>query len=407
VARTAAAALAAGLVAAPASALDVRFEDRSAELVLTALERGALSADVAESIRRDDGYLLVFEHVAQSTTPPRRPEAVGAEFLAALDDVVAGGDDPRFRLREARAARDRYRDTLREFRRAERRARSQVEERLREMLPAGVDFSATAHLVVGGDAAGMAFSDRADIAIRLDDFVPAAGTQPALGSFAALLGHELFHVGFRVAGGLTPRPLGSDPGWDRLSETWGPFVVGEAWRASGEPWDAAAMENRLDAWDRPAGWAWRALDRYVAMLSRAQSEGTAVYAEAPLRDRDGREELVPWLDGIDADFAFLGRVTDRLNRGASADEIDALAAEGFRANGPLYRVGYRVADRIDRFTGRDALLRTIENGVLEFFDAYFETQPYGPGQMDSATEQEVRKIIREIRTVGRSRPAAG
>ncbi len=390
------------------AAFEIEFDSRSADLVITAFERGGLNVNLAEAIRRDEGYGLVFEHAALSEVPPRRTNVVTAEFLAALNDVAEGGSDPRFHLLQARASRVTYRETLRAFRRAERRARIDVEYRLKEMLPAGADFSSTAYLVVGGDSWGIAFSDREDIAIRLDDFVPAeTGADPDLSALSALLCHELFHVGFRAAGGLPPWPRAAGDDWWRLVQTWGPNVVGEVWRASDEPWRPAAMEARLDAWLRPATWEWQALDRYLAMLSRLQNEGTAVYVEAPLRGRAAQAELTSWMSTIDDDFAFLEKLTERLNHGADADEIDRLAAEGFRNNGPLYRVGYRVAERIDGFNGRSALLRTMENGVLEFFDSYFETHPYGPGQMKSGTEEDVRKVIREIRGVGRFDPEAG
>ena len=46
----------------------------------------------------------------------------------------------------------------------------------------------------------------------------------------------------------------------------------------------------------------------------------------------------------------------------------------------------------------------MNDGVLGFFETYFETHPYGPGQIDSTTEEEIRTIIREIRAVGAFEP---
>jgi hypothetical protein len=340
--------------------------------------------------------------------PPRRPDEVAAEFIAALHAVCGGEDDPRFGLLGAREQRSRYRETLRTFRRSERRARSEIEDRLGEMLPPGADFRSTVHLVVGGDASRVTISDRDDIAIRLDDFVPGRDDEePDLTGLVEIVAHELFLTGFRAAGGVPPRPAPGDRDWEPLADRWGPSTVGEVWRASGlTSWRAPAIEARLDAWTRPAMWDVHAIDRYVALLSRVQSEGTAVYVETPLSGRGREARTAAWMESIDDDFAFLAGVTMRLYGGTAA-EIDELAAEGFREGGPLHRVGWRIAERIDKYAGRSVLLDTMQDGPLAFFDSYFATHPYGPGQMGSATEEDIRKVIREIRAAGRLDPEAG
>jgi len=305
--------------------------------------------------------------------------------------------------------RHRYRDGVREFRRAQGRIQWNVEERLREVLPAGTRFASTAHVVVGGDAWGIAFSDRDDIAIRIDDFIPGAPSQKAnLTDLGSLLCHELFHVGFRAAGGLPPRPEPYDEDWIRLANEWGAGTVGEIWRASELPgWNAAAIEGRLSAWVLPPAWDVRALDRTLALLSRLQNEGLAVYAELPLRGPEGVSIRKEWMSKIDEDFALLQQVMDRLDHGASAHEIDDLAADGFLNDGPFYRIGLLMTERIDEFTGRKVLHETIERGALDFFESYFETHPYGPGQIDARTEETIRKLTEEIRAVGSFDPDAG
>jgi hypothetical protein len=154
----------------------------------------------------------------------------------------------------------------------------------------------------------------------------------------------------------------------------------------------------------PPEWDLLALDRYLAMLSRLQNEGCAVYVDAPMRDPGSTGhhsgEVVRWMSTIDMDFAYFANATNRLAHGASPEEIDALAARGFENDGPLYRVGYRMAERIDSFSGRQPFLQSIAGGPLAFFDTYFATHPYGPGQVDARTQEEISRIIAAIRAMG-------
>jgi hypothetical protein len=91
---------------------------------------------------------------------------------------------------------------------------------------------------------------------------------------------------------------------------------------------------------------------------------------------------------------------ERLVRGAPPEEINALEAVAFRENGPFYRVGYRMAKRIDTVSGRRPFLSCIRGGPLRFFETYLRTRPSGPERLDADTEREIRRIIREIRALG-------
>ena len=195
-----------------------------------------------------------------------------------------------------------------------------------------------------------------------------------------------------------------------LAQAYGPDLVGEVWRASElREWEAAAIQERLAAWVLPPGWNAWAVDRFISLLSRLQNEGSAVYADVPLRDIAGSgrssAELRQWMQKIDEDFEFLAHVTERLSVGAHPQEIEDLTALGFRNSGPLYRVGYRMAERIDRHSGRRPFLATVERGPLEFFEAYFESHPYGPGTIDPRTKATIKTLIREVQAVGEFHPA--
>jgi len=389
---------------APASRFDVEFDDSAAALVTVAFERGAMNTRLADDIVRSDGYGLLFRHMAAGTG--RTAEQIGQDFRLALGAALAGEPDPGFSLQGVRDRTELYRDTLREFLRISGGMRWRITSRLNEFLPPRSDFRSTAYLIIGGNVSGLAFGDVDDIALRMDDFVP-KGDDDRLDAdrLASVLTHELFHVGFRAAGGLPPRPAGRDAAWAALVEQYGSEVIGEVWRATGDRrWNGADMAIRLEAWVQSPARDPEAFNRYIAMLSRLQNEGTAVYVDAPLRDpgttRRHAGEVERWMETIEADFDYFAHVTERLSRGAGAVEIDRLATRGFENNGPLYRVGFRIAERIDGFSGRRPLLQTIEGGPLEFFATYLETHPYGPGQIDSRTSEEIEQIIREIRAVG-------
>ncbi len=406
VARAAGGLLLLGPLAASASHFEVHFDDRSADRMITAFEREGVSVELLEEVTRSDGYRLLYDQIAAGSKPFRPVQTVEEEFRAALEAGLDGQPWPGHGLHRIRARPDRYREALREFRRIRSTLQWKISARLSEMLPPVSDFTSTAHLIVGGDMAGFAFSDRSDVVIRLDDFVRATDESPLdVDRLATVLGHELFHVGFRSAGGLPPRPPSREESWLRLATAHGPDLVGEVWRA-GDPsgWNAWAMASRLSAWVPPPAWNPRSVDRVVAVMSRLQNEGSAVYVSAPLRRQLGSRgtdaELATWLRDLGEDLRRFGEMVERMAHGADPEEIDRLAADGFRSDGPFYRVGYRMAERIDTLAGRRPFLDTIRQGPLEFFETYFETHPYGPEQIDPVTEQEIRRLIREIRAVG-------
>jgi hypothetical protein len=395
-----------GAAGAPAAASDIRveLEDGAADLVTTAFERGAASAELVDGILRSRGYRLVFDH--EAIRARRGPAEVEEAFRRALAAALDGEAEPGFGLERVRGRSSSYRRTLREIRSVGGNVRWRVVERVNGFLPPGSGFQSTAFLVLGGTESGRAFGDHDDVTLRLDDFVPPADSAPLdADRFASVLAHELFHVGFRAAGGLPPRPERPDAVYDELVEKYGRETVGEVWRASGEAaWNGARMKARFDAWVPPPGWEPAGLNEFLAMLSLVQNEGSATYVDAPLRDpgTTGQHagEIAGWMRGVDADFRLLAILASRLAHSAGPDEIARLASDGLADNGPLYRVGYRIAERIDTFAGRRPLLSTMSGGPLEFFETYFETHPYGPGQMDSRTEQEIRAVIREIRGMG-------
>jgi len=392
-------------LASPARASDIRVElnDEAADLVTTAFERDRANARLLDEIDGARGYELVFRHEAVRM---RRDEAdVRAEFRDALGAALAGDADPGFGLHGVSARPDAYRRTLKELSSVGGNLRWRVVERVNAFLPPSSGFESTAYLVVGGREAGRAFGDHDDVTLRLDDFVPADGSPLDVDRFAAVLAHELFHVGFRAAGGLPPRPPHPDDTYEELAAKYGRETVGEVWRASGErEWDAERMRARFDAWVPPAAWDVLAVNEFIAMMSLIQNEGTATYVDAPLRDPGGTRrhagEIDRWMKNVDADLHVLAVIAQQLEHAAGPDDVARLASQGLANDGPLYRVGFQIARRIDDYAGRRPLLSSMSGGPLEFYETYFQTHPYGPDQVDSRTEDTLRAIIREIRGMG-------
>jgi len=118
-----------------------------------------------------------------------------------------------------------------------------------------------------------------------------------------------------------------------------------------------------------------------------------------------QREHAYWLSELGSDFADFGELTDAFARGASPGDLEQLIRSGLKTNGPFYRVGYAMAERIDRYTGRRALLQAIEGGPLEFFETYFETHPIGEKHVDAVSRVEIERLIREIRAVASFDPA--
>jgi hypothetical protein len=388
----------------------VEFDDEAADRVIGAFESRTLSPETQRRILDVPGYRLLFEQVAAGAGSSVTPDLVAEDFRRALAASLDGDRAPGFELGRIRASPERYRAAFAEYRRLAGRLQWRVSDRLNPLLPATGRVSSTVHLIVGGSAAGFAFSDRDAVVIRLDDFVRLAGSEPLdVDRVASVLAHELFHVGFRAAGGLPPRPAEPSVGWNALAAEYGPDLVAEVWRASPiREWDADAIGTRLSAWVPPREWNTLAVDRFVTLLSKLQNEGCAVFVDAPLRDLSGSGRhaaaLDAWMGTIEDDMRFLASVTARLAQLASREEIQSRMDEGFRDNGPLYRVGYQMAKRIDEHAGRRPLLESMSAGPLEFFETYFETRPYGADQIDTETESEIRRLIEAIRALGHFDP---
>ena len=395
----------------PATAtFSIEFDDEAATLVIDAFEQGSLDERAREAILATDGYQLLIDQVAAETRPRSEREAVIDALSRAFESAALGEPNPGFELQRARSSPAQYRAALLEYRRHAGRLQWRVSDRLRPLLPPSGHVATTVHLIVGGRGAGFTFSDRDAVVIRLDDFVVRGGGEAIdLDRVAAVLAHELFHVGFRAAGGLPPRPGETASGWTELASQYGPDVVGEVWRASAlDDWNPSALESRFSAWVPSRGWAPLGLDRFVTLMSTVQNEGCAVFVDAPLRDLSGSgrhaREIEIWMQTVEADMRYLADVADRFARGATPEEMQRALHEGLRDNGPLYRVGYQMAKRIDEHSGRRPLIDAMTQGPLEFFETYFDTRPYGSDQIDARTQTEIERIIEEIRAVGRFDP---
>lgn len=398
------AALAVGLVAATSAeaTLRIAFDDKAVERTLDVLGRTTLNDTTTRQVVDLPGYeLVVAQRMAERGGGPQTMERsrLIEELRGAIED-----DDPSSTFALARANRAAFRDALREFRRVSGRLQWRITDRLKELLPPGTEFRTTAYLVVGGEASGFTFSDRDDLVIRLDDFVggPHGGALD-VDRLASTLAHELFHVGFRAAGGLAPREPRAQS-WHDLAGEYGPEVVGEIWRGSNlTRWNSTQIRGRLEAWVMPALWTPAHVDEVLLTLSRLMNEGCAVYAESELRAFSGSDRLdgehARWMTNIARDQVVLTELLSMLRRGEDVERLARHAERGFAQNGPFYRIGYQMAERIDSYTGRRALLAAIEGGPLEFFETYFQTHPFGDEHIDSRARDEIERLTKEVRAV--------
>ncbi len=385
--------------AAPVEArIRVEFELSAAAAMLDVLESSRVDDRDARRVLEDPAYVLLARQIERGEG---LEEGEGATRLAdAMRAAVAGEPQPGLELEHGRARPDAYRRALSVLRRESAGLERRLSARVKPLLPPGTRFETTLRLVVGGQSVGLSPPETDDVVLRLDDFVRSVRDEPLdLDALAAAAVHEVYHVGFRAAGAPPPRPESPDETWITLAAVYGADTVGEVWRRAREKhWNSSSMNDRFRAWVRPDEWNTAALDRFLSHLSRLQAEGCAVLAEASLDEGEPARDR--WMLTIDSDFDVLASLARGLSRGAPPERLDEVAALGFHNNGPLYRVGYRMARRIDERLGRRALLASVEEGPLEFVDRYLDTHPDGPGHVDPATERILRQVIREVRAVG-------
>lgn len=396
--------VAAGLLAPTAAdaTLRITFDDKAVQRTLDVLGRSSLNEAAIRQVVDLPGYeLVVAQRMAERGGGPEVMERgrLAEELRLAVEE-----NDPNSTFARGRADRAAFRAALREFRRVSGRMQWRITDRLKELLPPGTEFRTTAYLVVGGEASGFTFSDRDDLVIRLDDFVGGPnGAALDVDRLASTLAHELFHVGFRAAGGLAPREPRAQS-WHDLAAEYGPEVVGEIWRGSQlTRWNSPQIRGRLEAWVMPALWTPAHVNEVLLTLSRLMNEGCAVYVESELRAFSGSDRLdrehARWMTNIARDQGVLSELLTMLRRGEDVERLARHAERGFAQNGPFYRIGYLMADRIDSHNGRRALLAAIERGPLEFFETYFQTHPFGDEHIDSRTRDEIERLTKEIRAV--------
>ena len=395
----------AAAVLAPSAAdatLRITFDDKAVERTLDVLARRSLNETAIRQVVDLPGYeLVVAQRMAELGGGPHAMERsrLVEELRLAVEE-----DDPNSTFAFGRANRAAFREALREFRRVSGQMQWRITDRLKELLPPGTEFRTTAYLVIGGEATGFTFSDRDDLVIRLDDFVGGPnGSILDVDRLASTLAHELFHVGFRAAGGLAPREPRAQS-WHDLALQYGPEVVGEVWRGSDVGrWNSTEIRGRLEAWVMPALWTPAHVDEVLVALSRLMNEGCAVYVESELRAFSGSDRLdrehARWMTNIERDQIVLTEFLTMLRRGEDVERLVLQAERGFAQNGPFYRIGYLMAERIDSYTGRRTLLAAMEGGPLEFFEAYFRTHPFGDEHVDSRTRDEIERLTKEIRAV--------
>lgn len=403
--------VAALLLGSPALASTIRIhvDDEAARAALAVLADRTPAAKDVRAVVKSRGYEMMALQIERAEGLPAgkgAPRIADALTSAARKRAKAG-----LGFERAMGGTSAYQAALRDLRRDAGRLEFEAARRLGQMLPPGSDFESTLRIVVGGTATGMAFSSGTDVVLRIDDFVIPNRSPSSLDSqldydaLAATAIHELYHVGFVAAGGVTPRLTHPDEEWLKLASMYGPEVIGEVWRGAREKrWNSALMQLRMEAWVQPTHWNTSGVDRFLHHLSRMQNEGCAVYAEAPAgeatSDERRRAEIDLWMKTIRSDFGLLAQMADAMDHGADAAQIDRIAADAFRDNGPFYRVGHRMAERIDTRSGRRALHAATTGGPLEFVERYLETHPDGPNELDADTERVLRQLIREVRAVG-------
>ena len=145
-----------GLILAPAAfASDIRveFDTKSAEAALDALARTNINERTMRRLLEMPGYQLVIEQRRQRAGFGVDRQTIARE-LAAEIEAAAAGEPGGGSFVAAKVNRRAYRNALVEFRRVAGMMQWQITSRLNEMLPPASDFSAKAHLVVGGQARG-------------------------------------------------------------------------------------------------------------------------------------------------------------------------------------------------------------------------------------------------------------
>jgi len=351
---------------------------------LAAPPAGSARAATAITIRYDDAAARAELERRSSTHPGVRPAGDAADAARAERLLAALG----------------------ELRREALGLQARVARRISTFFPTGTDLEATVRLAPDESAAPDA--DASVVLLPVPGVVRAGAGALDVDAVFARSVRGVYAVAFRAAGGPSPVPPTDSAIGEELAAAYGAAVVGEVWRGAGGRWNGTDTRLRLEAWVPPATWTRSGIEAFLGLLGRMQLEGgAALAAAAPRTAADTGQDptgVTAWSHTAADDWSVLAEAASALEHGATGFGIDRIAARGFAPDGPLVRVGYRMARRIDRRTGRRTLVAVTTGGPIAFTDAYLATHPNGPDEIDADTARTLRTVSREIRAVAAFRP---
>jgi hypothetical protein len=256
-------------------------------------------------------------------------ETLKADILA----VVAGSPPSVFPLRAIRADPDRYRQTLQELRTRKEEIGRHLAAGLRDFSPDGTRIDARLAVVIGSNQVGWVPEQQASTL-----YVDATRYLGSVDGLVAVAGHELFHI---VQGSWQP--------------DWGPVFAPA-------PPDAPAAQ--------------RLRHNVHAAFVNLVIEGMATYVGDPVRwcrsgcDHD-RNEYARELARSGQTFALFDTIVYRFARDEAAP-LDTLLSIGFNGSWDEtgYYVGYRMAELIARYSGRERLRALVARPAEDFLAEY-------------------------------------
>jgi Putative zinc dependent peptidase (DUF5700) len=317
------------LTAAAPAHFTVEVDTSAAEAVLAAAtsSAGEASAAADAALKLPDVRALIEKEHRYNARASA--ETLKADILA----VVAGSPTGVFPLKAIRADPDRYRQALEELRTRKEEIGRHLAGGLRDFSPDGTRIDARLAVVIGSNQVGWVAEQKSSTL-----YVDATRYLGGVDGLVAVAGHELFHI---VQGAWQP--------------DWGPVFAAA-------PPDAPAAE--------------RLRHNVHAAFVNLVIEGMATYVGDPVRwcrsgcDHD-KNEYARELARSGQTFALFDTIIYRLARDEAAP-LDTLLSIGFSGSWDQtgYYVGYRMAELIARYSGRERLRALVARPAEEFLAEY-------------------------------------
>jgi putative zinc-dependent peptidase DUF5700 len=317
------------LAAASPARCSVEVDPSPAEAILAAATSPATAAGAAA-----DAALALPAVTALIAKEHRYNAKASAEtFRSDVLAVAAGMPTSAFPLKAIRADPSRYRRTLEEIRARQDEIAKRLGEGLEGFAPDGTRITAKLALVIGSDQYGWVPEQKSTVL-----YVDAGRYLEDVDGLVAVAGHELFHV---VQGSWQP--------------DWGPVFASAPTEAP------AAARTRHNV--------------HAAFVNLA-IEGMATYVGDPARwcksgCKADKKEYARELARSGQTFALFDTIVYRLAQDETAP-LDTLLTIGFNGSWDQtgYYVGYRMAELIERYSGRERLRSLVALSAEDFLAEY-------------------------------------